>query len=118
MAREFTMAQISQAMQVVPPDQPVFGVLLENFFNNSSLPDKERIKAEVQKMYAPKQPDPIQQEAQMLDLQEKAATVEKIKSETVENYAQADAKQKQASVNAFNAIAMVEDNEFDRNDKE
>ena len=122
MAREFTMTQISQAMQVIPPDQPVFGVLLENFFNNSSLPDKERIKAEVQKMYAPKQPDPVMQQAQMLELQQKQADIEKTNSETVENYAQAGAKEKQAEVNAFNAIAMVEDNEIDRdkdrNDKE
>ena len=117
MAREFTMTQISQAMQVVPPDQPVFGVLLENFFNNSSLPDKERIKAEVQKMYQPKEPDPIQQALTQLTVEEKAALVEKIKSETVENYAQADAKIKQTEVNAFNAIALVEDNEIDRNNQ-
>ena len=117
MAREFTMTQISQAMQVVPPDQPVFGVLLENFFNNSSLPDKERIKAEVQKMYQPKEPDPVQQALTQLTVEEKAALVEKIKSETVENYAQADAKIKQTEVNAFNAIALVEDNEIDRNNQ-
>lgn len=114
MAREFTMAQIAQAMQVVPPDQPVFGILLENFFNNSSLPDKEKIKAEVQKMYQPQPPDPMEQQAQIKALEKLAAEVEKLKSEAVENYANADAKQKQADVNAFNAIAMVEDNELDR----
>ena len=86
----------------------------ENFFNNSSLPDKERIKAEVQKMYQPKEPDPVQQALTQLTVQEKAALVEKIKSETVENYAQADAKVKQTEVNAFNAVALVEDNEYDR----
>jgi len=114
MAREFTMAQISQAMQVVPPDQPVFGILLENFFNNSSLPDKERIKAEIQKMYAPPPPDPMEEQLKGLALEEKALTNEKIRSEAVENYANANAKEKQAEVNAFNAIAMVEDNELDR----
>ena len=102
-------------MQVVPPDQPVFGILLENFFNNSSLPDKEKIKAEIQKMYAPQPPDPMAEQFKGLELEEKFLTNEKIKSETVENYAQAEAKQKQAEVNAFNAIAMVEDNELDRN---
>ncbi|NNK13167.1 MAG: hypothetical protein HKP52_02925 [Desulfofustis sp.] len=115
MAREFTMAQISQAMQVVPPDQPVFGILLENFFNNSSLPEKEKIKAEVQRMYQPKQPDPAQQANIQLELEKLQAEIEKIKSEAVENYANADSKQKQAEVNAFNAVAMVEDNELDRN---
>ena len=114
LAREFTMTQISQAMQVVPPDQPVFGILLENFFNNSSLPDKEKIKAEVAKMYQPKQPNQLEIQAQIKSLEKLAAEVEKLKSEAVENYANADAKQKQADVNAFNAIAMVEDNELDR----
>jgi len=117
LAREFTMTQISQAMQVVPPDQPAFGVLLENFFNNSSLPDKEKIKAEIEKMYQPKQPDPIQQQATMLELQKLQAEIEKLKSETVENYAQADSKQKQTEVNAFNAVAQVEDNELNRREQ-
>ena len=114
MAREFTQTQIAQAMQVVPPDSPAFGVLLENFFNNSSLPDKEKIKQQIAQMYAPKQPDPAQQQAQLLELQKLQAEVEKLKSEAVENYAQAESKIKQTEVNAFNAIATVEDNEIDR----
>ncbi len=115
LAREFTMTQIGQAMQVVPPDQPVFGILLENFFNNSSLPDKEAIKAEIQRMYQPKPPDPVEQQVQQMALQKEGAEIEKIKSETVENYAQADAKRRQTEVNAFNAISQVEDKELDRN---
>ena len=110
MAREFTMAQIAQAMQVVPPDQPAFGVLLENFFNNSSLPDKEKIKMEIEKMYQPKQPGPQEQ----LSLQKLMAEIEKIKSETVENYAQAGTKKAQTEINAFNAIANVEEQEIER----
>ena len=114
MAREFTMAQISQAMQVLPPDQPAFGILLENFFNNSALPDKEAIKTEIARMYQPKPPNPMEQQAEVLTVEKLAQEVEKLKSETVENYAQADAKRRQTEVNAFNAIAQVEDNEIDR----
>jgi len=116
MAREFTMTQISQAMQVVPPDQPVFGILLENFFNNSSLPDKEKIKAEVSKMYQPKQ-DPFAELMKQLAAAKEQKEIDKIVSETVENYAQAKSKVQQTEVNAFNAVAMVEDNEIDRNNQ-
>jgi hypothetical protein len=114
MAREFTMAQISQAMQVVPPDQPVFGILLQNFFNNSALPDKEQITTEVARMYQPQQPDPAAVEAVALENEKTREEINKLRSETVENYAQADAKQMQVEVNAFNAVATVEDNEMDR----
>ena len=115
MAREFTMAQISQAMQIVPPDQPAFGVLLENFFNNSSLPDKEKIKVEIEKMYAPKPPNPIQQIMEKLAIEKEQKEIVKLVSEAVENFAQAKSKVQQTEVNAFNAIAQVEDNEIDRN---
>ena len=104
------MGQISQAMQVVPPDSPVFGILLENFFNNSALPDKEQIKAAIQQMYAPKPPNPRDQ----LELQKLVEEIKKIQSETVENYAQAGAKETQTKVNAFTAVAQVQDNELDR----
>lgn len=117
LAREYTMGQISQAMQVTPPDSPVFGILLENFFNNSALPDKEAIKAEIKKMYAPKEPTPQEQMAMQemqLKLANLAKDIEKKDSEIVENYAQANAKQRQTEVNAFTAIAQVEDNELDR----
>ena len=114
MAREFTMAQIAQAMQVVPPDQPAFGVLLENFFNNSSLPDKEKIKVEIEKMYQPKPPNPIQQIMEKLAIEKEQKEIVKLVSEAVENFAQARSKVEQTEVNKFNAIAQVEDNELDR----
>jgi len=114
MAREFTQTQISQAMQTTPPDSPVFGVLLEEFFNNSNLPRKEEVEMKIKEIYKPKQPDPMQQMIQQLQIQKLQLENEKIKSETVENYAQAEVKQKQTEVNAFNAIATVEDRELDR----
>ena len=110
LAREYTQSQISQAMQVVPPETPAFGTLLKTFFQNSALPEKEAVISQIDEMYAPKPPGPMDE----LTIQEKIAEIEKLKSEAVENYAQADAKQKQTEVNAFNAVAMVEDNELDR----
>ncbi len=115
MAREFTQAQIAQAMQVTPPDSQAFGVLLTSFFENSSLPNKEMIQQQIQEMYKPQPPDPIAQQAKMLELEKLAMEVEKLKSEATENYAQAESKVRQTEVNAFNAIATVEDNELDRN---
>jgi len=118
MAREFTQTQIGQAMQVTPPDSPAFGVLLESFFDNSSLPNKEMIQAQIKQMYQPKQPDPMEQQVKQLNLQKLAMEVEKLKSEATENYAQAESKVKQTEVNAFNAIATVEDHEYDRNGRD
>ena len=115
MAREFLQSQIAQAMQVAPPDSPTFGLLLEGFFENSSMPNKETMVKQIREIYAPKQPDPVQQMTQQLTIEKLAAEVEKLKSEAEENYAQAESKIKQTEVNAFNAIATVEDNEIDRN---
>ena len=114
MAREFTQTQIAQAMQTTPPDSPVYGVLLEEFFNNSALPKKEGIQEKIKQMYEPKPPDPAQQQMQMLELEKLAAEVDKLRSEAVENYSQAETKQKQTEVNAFNAVANVQDRELDR----
>lgn len=114
MAREFLQSQIAQAMQVAAPDTPMFGLLLESFFDNSNMPNKEMMIQQIREMYKPKEPDPAQQMAQQLELQKLAAEVDKLKSEAQENYAQAESKIKQTEVNAFNAIATVEDNELDR----
>ena len=114
MAREFTQSQISQAMQTVSPDSEVFGVLLEEFFNNSNLPRKEEVEQKIKKMYEPKQPDPAQQMAQQLELQAKQLDNEKTKSEIALNMAKTESESKQTEVNAFNAIATVEDREIDR----
>jgi hypothetical protein len=113
MAREFTQAQIAQAMQVTPPDSQAFGILLSSFFDNSSLPNKEAIQQQIQEMYN-RPPDPMQQQMAMLELEKLAMEVEKLKSEATENYAQAESKVKQTEVNAFNAIATVEDKQLDR----
>lgn len=118
MAREFTQTQIAQAMQTTPPDSPVYGVLLEEFFNNSSLPSKEGMQEKIKQMYQPKQPDPFEQIMQQLKVEELQAKVEKLRSEAVENYAQAQSEQRQTEVNAFNAVANVEDREIDRSSNE
>lgn len=114
MAREFLQSQIAQAMQVASPDTPMFGLLLEAFFDNSSMPNKEAIVEQIKQMYQPKQPTQEEQLVQRLQLEKLAAEVDKLKSEASENYAQAESKMKQTEVNAFNAIATVEDNELDR----
>lgn len=114
MAREFLQAQIAQAMQVASPDSPMFGLLLETFFDNSSIPNKEIMIEQIREMYKPKPPSEFELLMQQLQVEEQVAKIEKLKSEAAENYAQAESELKQTEVNAFNAIATVEDKEIDR----
>ena len=120
MAREFEQGQIAQVMQTVP-QSPAMGVLLKAFIDNSSIPAKQELQAAIDQTFAPPPPDPMQQQIQQLQLQNAALENEKLvkeiaklESETVENYAQAEAKVGQTQINQFNAIAQTEDNELDR----
>ena len=114
MAREFLQAQIAQAMQVASPDTPMFGLMLEAFFDNSSMPNKEVIVQQIKQMYQPKPPSQEEQMLKKLQIEKLVKEIQKLDSEAQENYAQAESKMKQTEVNAFNAIATVEDNEIDR----
>lgn len=67
MAREFQSAQLTQLMQTVPPESPIFLVLLKTLFENASLSNKEEVMALIdqamQRMMNPPepQPDPAEQ---------------------------------------------------------
>jgi hypothetical protein len=120
MAREFEQGQISQALQGIP-DGPAKGVLFKAFVDNLNVPNLTDLEAAIEQQFAPKPPDPMQQQVQQLQLQNAMLENEKLKrelgkieSETVENYANAASKQKQTSINEFNSIATVQDNELDR----
>ena len=119
MAREMEQQQIANIMNVVP-DGPAKGVLLQAFIDNSSIPAKQGLQDAIDATFnAP--PDPMQQQLQqmqmenaMLENAKLKAEIEKLGSETIENYAQADVKQKQTEINQFNAISAVEEGELDR----
>lgn len=120
MAREFEQGQLTQAMQGVP-DGPAKGVLIKAFVDNLSIPFKQELEQAIQLQFQPQPPDPMVEQLKQLQLQNAILENEKLKrelgkieSETVENYANAASKTTQTEVNAFNAVAQVEDNELDR----
>lgn len=104
MAREYEQAQLTQLLSIVPPDSPVFSVLIKGIFENSSLENKaELLEALVQA----NQPNPAQQQAQQeaQAMQKAMATAElkKTESEIVKNFADAQAKTDKVSVDRLQA---------------
>jgi len=120
MAREFEQGNITQAMQGIP-DGPAKGVLVKAFVDNLSIPFKKELEEAIQQQFAPQPPDPMQQQIQQLQLQNAQLEnanlqldLEVKKSVATKNYATADTQQTQTEVNAFNAVAQIEDKELDR----
>ena len=104
----------------VVPDGPAKGVLLQAFINNSSIPAKQDLQQAITQTFN-QPPDPVAQQIQQLQLENAMLSNEKLKfemqkleSETVENYSQADVKRRQTDINEFNARATDENDELDR----
>lgn len=119
MAREMEQQQIANIMNVVP-DGPAKGVLLQAFINNSSIPAKQDLQKAIEATFN-QPPDPMAEQIKQLQLENAILTnqnlqmdTEKKKSETVENYADAENKTKQVDVNRYLAIAQTEEGELDR----
>lgn len=97
MAREYEQAQLTQLLSVIPQDSPVFNIIVKGIITNSSLENKAELLKAIETLM---QPSPEQQQEQaaqkqiqdmllQLEVQNKALSNEKLKSETAENYAQA-----------------------------
>jgi hypothetical protein len=89
-AREYEQQQMVGLMQTLGPNSPITPVLLQGIIQSSSLSNREEIVATLQKM---SQPDPqaqqVQQQAQMLDLQNKQAATEALSAQAAKNKADA-----------------------------
>jgi len=88
MAREFEQSQLINLMSLIPPDSPVFGVILQGVFENSSLTNKSELLTALQQL--------MQKEQFEADLQE-------TESKTVKNLADA---RKHADVNAIEQMKL------------
>lgn len=95
-AREFESAQLTQMMQIVPPDHPAFGVLMDGLVENTSLSNKTQLKAALEQA---RQPNPEQQEQVKIQMENMKAEVAKLHAEiqelqtqSVKNLADAKAK--------------------------
>jgi len=91
MAREFEQTQFINLLSVTPPDSPMFSLMVKGIFDNSSLSNKEELVAIADQMLQSQmnpEPDPMQQEAMMLDMEQKKKVLEKLDSEIVKNLKQ------------------------------
>jgi len=61
MAREYEVAQLSQILQVIPPDSPAHGAVLKGIIDHLNVSNREELIAAIE---AGSQPDPAAQQAQ------------------------------------------------------
>lgn len=91
MAREVEQQMLAQLIQTVPPESPLYPMVLKGIISLGASPDKGELMKAVDGMM---QPDPQkekqQQQMQQLQLQAAGWTVKKLQSETVLNFAKAE----------------------------
>ena len=61
MAREYEVAQLSQILQVIPPQSPAHGAVLKGIIDHLNVSNREELLAAIE---AGSQPDPAAQQAQ------------------------------------------------------
>jgi hypothetical protein len=66
MAREYEVAQLSQMLQMIPPDSPAHGVIIKGIVDHMNVANREEIMAAID---AAAQPNPEAQKAQQLQQQ-------------------------------------------------
>lgn len=85
MAREFEQAQMSQLLQIVPPESPMFGLIIKSILENGALPDKNNLMRSVDQFLTP---DPEEQqrkkEIQRLQLENAKLENDKLRAEVEE----------------------------------
>ncbi len=98
------LEQFDQLTKLAPMAPPEYlPTMFEMLIEASSLRNTDKLREIMEQAKAPKQPDPMQEQAVMLGMAEQQAKVEKIQSETVENMAQAEAIQAGIVTNAVRA---------------
>jgi hypothetical protein len=86
MAKEFEQQMLTQMLQVVPPESPIFPAIIKGIIENSSAVNKSELVEAVKAMSAP---NPMQEMMQQLQL-------EAVKAELEEKIAKADLARAQA----------------------
>lgn len=108
MAREYEQGQLTQLLSIVPPDSPVFNVLIQGIFQNSSLENKAQLMQALSQQNQPNPQDQMMQkikmEGAMAELQKLKAEVSEIVSKTAENYADVQTKMHSADIDAMRAV--------------
>lgn len=107
MAREIEQSILAQLVQVVPPESPLFNIVIKGIIENGASPNKaEMLKAVDQMMQPNPQQQQMQQQMSQLELQEKYWGVQKIKGQA--NQAMAAAELNMANAHVSGIKATVE----------
>lgn len=91
MAREVEQVLLQQVIQVIPPESPMFMLVLKTIIDNGATPNKGEILAAIDKMMTP---DPNQQQQQQqqqqLQMQALMLQIEELKSKIAHNVSGAE----------------------------
>ena len=105
-AREYEQKQLAFLIQTLGANSPLTPILMQSVIKNSSLTNREEMLAQLQKAA---QPDPQQQQAQMLgvqlDMADKQAKVEKTKAETQKINVEAQLKPSEVQAKVVAALS-------------
>jgi hypothetical protein len=109
MARELEQGQLTQLLSIIPPDSPVFGVILEGLFENSSLTNKTELKAALAQQLQGPSPEQLQQQQEAQELVKQAAVMDirETESKVIKNLADAKAKGEQIDVSRMQAVTAA-----------
>lgn len=104
MAREYEQGQMIQLLSIVPPDSPLYGVLMKSIYDNTNLSNKEEAKAIIDQMFTPPPPDPLAEKAKELEVIKLQREVDELESKILENLAKAESLGVDADNATYKAI--------------
>jgi hypothetical protein len=78
MAREFEQMQLTNLMALLPQGSPEYSTVLKAIITNYSGPSKDQLLSDIEKA---QQPNPMQQQAQQIQMQTAGATLQKLQEE-------------------------------------
>lgn len=104
MAREIEQSILAQLIQVVPPESPLFMVVIKGIIDNGASPNKAQMMAAIDKMM---QPDPkkqqIQDQMQQIQLSTAHWTSEKLRGQAMQAMSAAQLNQSNAQAGMIKA---------------
>jgi hypothetical protein len=107
-AREYEVTQLTQLLQTMKPDSPLYPVLIESIVENMNLSNREELLATLKKAA---QPNP---QAQQMAMQQQQAQLEFQQSQTAAIKAQAQEFSARATKLAAEAQAVPQELEIDK----
>jgi hypothetical protein len=100
MAREYEVGQMTQLLQTMPPDSPVYSTILKSIIDNMNLSNREALIAQIDQAAQPSE----QQMAAMQKEQERADQMHQAQIAVLA----AQAAESQARANKYNEEARLE----------